>query len=159
MALPQSLGRFVVPGAHKVLFEPSECLWRVWALILNAVLPLLLSGWGFSFALGCGVSFLGGIQHSPVDVCSAVSSRKKRWVHVLLFHHLSSTGHSRKSKHPLPTTQETVLHMDITRWSIPKSDWLYSLQPEIEKLCIVSKNKTRSWLWFRSRTPYCQIET
>ena len=26
------------------------------------------------------------------------------------------------SKHSLPTTQETTLHMDITRWSIPKSD-------------------------------------
>ena len=26
------------------------------------------------------------------------------------------------SKYPLPTTQETTLHMDITRWSIPKSD-------------------------------------
>ena len=25
------------------------------------------------------------------------------------------------NKHPLPTTQETTLHMDITRWSIPKS--------------------------------------
>ena len=40
------------------------------------------------------------------------------------------TGHS---KHPLPTTQEKTLHMDITRWSIPKSDWLYSLQPKMEK--------------------------
>ena len=30
--------------------------------------------------------------------------------------------------HPLSTTQETTLHMGITRWSIPKSDWLYSLQ-------------------------------
>ena len=29
------------------------------------------------------------------------------------------TGHS---KHPLPTTQENTLHMDITRWSTPKSD-------------------------------------
>ena len=29
------------------------------------------------------------------------------------------TGHS---KHPLPTTQEKTLYMDITRWSIPKSD-------------------------------------
>ena len=29
------------------------------------------------------------------------------------------TGHS---KCPLPTTQEKTLHMDITRWSIPKSD-------------------------------------
>ena len=28
-------------------------------------------------------------------------------------------GHS---KHPLPTTQEKMLHMDITRWSTPKSD-------------------------------------
>ena len=26
------------------------------------------------------------------------------------------------SKHPLPSTQETTLHMDITRWSNPKSD-------------------------------------
>ena len=32
------------------------------------------------------------------------------------------------SKHPLSTTQENTLHMDITRWPIPKSDWLYSLQ-------------------------------
>ena len=30
------------------------------------------------------------------------------------------TGHS---KHPLPTAQETTLHMDITRWPITKSDW------------------------------------
>ena len=29
------------------------------------------------------------------------------------------TGHG---KHPLPTTQEKTLHMDITRWSTPKSD-------------------------------------
>ena len=35
------------------------------------------------------------------------------------------TGHS---KH-LPTTQEKTLHVDI-RWSTPKSDWLYSLQPK-----------------------------
>ena len=29
------------------------------------------------------------------------------------------TGHS---KHPVPTIQEKTLHMDITRWSTPKSD-------------------------------------
>ena len=29
------------------------------------------------------------------------------------------TGHN---KHPLPTTQEKTLHVDITRWSTPKSD-------------------------------------
>ena len=66
------------------------------------------------------------------------------------------TGHS---KHHLPTTQEKTLHMDITRWSILKSDWLYSLQPKMEKLYSVSKHKTRSWLWLRSWTPYCQIQT
>ena len=51
------------------------------------------------------------------------------------------TGHS---KHTLPTTQETTLHMDITRWSILKSDCLYSLQPKMERLYTVNKNKTRS---------------
>ena len=67
------------------------------------------------------------------------------------------TGHN---KHPLPTTQEKTLYMDITRWSTPKSDWLYSLQPKMETLYTVNKNKTRSWLWLlRSWTPYCQIQT
>ena len=50
-------------------------------------------------------------------------------------------GHS---KNPLPTTQENILHMDITRLSILKSDGLYSLQPKMEKLYTVSKNKTGS---------------
>ena len=42
-------------------------------MILNMILPLLLSCWGFSFALGHEVSFFGGIQHSFVDGCSAVN--------------------------------------------------------------------------------------
>ena len=33
-----------------------------------------------------------------------------------------SREHTGHSKHPLPTTQEKTLHMDITRWSTPKSD-------------------------------------
>ena len=32
-----------------------------------------------------------------------------------------------RSKHLLPTTWEKTLHMDITRWSISKADWLYSI--------------------------------
>ena len=72
---------------------------------------------------------------------------------------LLSREHTGHSKHPLPTTQEKTLHMDITRRSILKSDWLYSLQPKMEKLYTVSKNKTRSWLWLRRGTPYCQIQT
>ena len=34
--------------------------------------------------------------------------------------------------------------MDITRWSTLNSDCLYSLQPKMEKLYTVSKNKTRA---------------
>ena len=48
------------------------------------------------------------------------------------------TGHS---KHPLPTTQEKSLHMDITRWSTTKSHWFYSLQPKMEKLYTISKKQ------------------
>ena len=48
------------------------------------------------------------------------------------------TGHS---KYPLPTTQQKTLHMDINRWSTPKSDWLYSLQPKMEKLYTVKKTQ------------------
>ena len=33
--------------------------------------------------------------------------------------------------------------MDITGWSLRKSDWWYSLQPELEKLCTVSKKKKK----------------
>ena len=54
------------------MFEPSEALWHVWGLILNAILPLLQSCWGF-FALGHGVSFFGEIQHSSLDDHSTAS--------------------------------------------------------------------------------------
>ena len=47
-------------------------------------------------------------------------------------------GHS---KHPFPTAQEMTLPMEIIRWSVPKSYWLYSLQPKMEKFWTVSKNK------------------
>ena len=62
-----------VPGSWcaQSLFEPFKSLWWEWGLILNAILPLLPSCWGFSFVLGCGVSFFGGFQHSPVYGCSA----------------------------------------------------------------------------------------
>ena len=41
----------------------------------------------------------------------------------------------------LLTAQEKSLHMDIIRLSIPKLDWLYSLQPKMEKLYTVSKKR------------------
>ena len=49
------------------------------------------------------------------------------------------------SKHPLPTTQEKTLHMDITKWSTPKSDTffaakdgeaLYSQQKQVWELTV-----------------------
>ena len=47
-----------VPGSWctQDLFEPAECLWQELGLILKVNLPLIPSFWGFSFALGCGVS-------------------------------------------------------------------------------------------------------
>ena len=55
------------------------------------------------------------------------------------------TGHS---KHPFPATQEKDVHMDITRWSTPKSDLiiffaakdgeaLYSQQKQGQGLTVV----------------------
>ena len=58
------------------------------------------------------------------------------------------------SRYPLATIQETTLCVDITRWSIPKSDCLHILQLKMENLYTVSKNKTWSWLWLRSWTPF-----
>ena len=65
------------------------------------------------------------------------------------------TGHS---KHPFPIIQGMTLYMDITQWSILKSDWLYSLQPKMDRLYTVNKNKTWSWLCLISWTPYCKIQ-
>ena len=53
-----------------------------------------------------------------------------------------SREHSGHSRHLLPTAKEIIIHMDITRWSLSKSDWLFSLQLKMEKLYTVSKNKT-----------------
>ena len=71
---------------------------------------------------------------------------------------VSSKEHTGHRTHPFPTTQETALHMDITRWSTSKSYWLYSLQLKMEKLYTVSKNTTWSWLWLRSSAPYGKMQ-
>ena len=39
-----------------------------------------------------------------------------------LFNRVQLREHTGHSKHSLPATQERTLHMDITRWSILKSD-------------------------------------
>ena len=63
---------------HLVLVCARFCLrllsvWQVCDFILNQIAPLLLSCWGFSFAAGCRVYFLGGIRHFPVDGRPAAS--------------------------------------------------------------------------------------
>ena len=59
---PQSLMGSLDPGAQKVLFEPSRHLWQLWGLILNVILPLLPSYWGFSFAMDMVYLFLVEFQ-------------------------------------------------------------------------------------------------
>ena len=60
--------------------------------------------------------------------------------------------HADHSKHPFPTTQEMMLHMDITRWSIMKSDKLCSLQLKMDKHYTISKNKT-----LKNKTPDLEL--
>ena len=48
------------PDEHNVLLEPSECLWQVWGLILNVILPLLPSCWSSPLSLDMGYHFLLG---------------------------------------------------------------------------------------------------
>ena len=100
-------------------------------------------------------------QMSPAPAAIGLQPHKKLQVRSS---HVSQSNHRpmRNTKMPLSNPGnrgEKTLYMDITRWSTPKSDWLYSLQQKMEKLYTVSKNKTRSWLWLRSWAPYCQIQT
>ena len=53
------------------VFEPSECLWWEWGLILNTNLPLLPSCWGFFFALGHRVSPHGCSLNATQPPCSS----------------------------------------------------------------------------------------
>ena len=67
--------------------------------------------------------------------------------------HPSGSSQCTSPEHPVPCIEpglvicftydnvHAILHMDITRWSIPESHWLYSSQLKMEKLYIVSKNK------------------
>ena len=66
-------------------------------------------------------------SNGKVWPCSTEWSRAKT-NRVLPREHIGHSGH------PLQTTQEKTLHMDITRCSTSKADWLYSLQPKMEKL-------------------------
>ena len=57
----------------------TRFVWALWAYLVGKGIDSkcnftpLPSCWGFSFALACGVSFFGGIQHSLVNGRSAVT--------------------------------------------------------------------------------------
>ena len=63
------------------------------------------------------------------------------------------------SNHHFSTAQEMILHMNITKWPIPKSNQLHSLWLKMEKLFTDSKNKTWSWLWLRSSASHHKIQS
>ena len=50
-----------------------------------------------------------------------------------------------------------MIKMVNGQFSILESDWLYSLQPKMERLYAVNKNRTGSWLWLRSWTPIAKL--
>ena len=91
------------------LFEPSECLWWVRCLILNTISPLLLSCWGFSFALAHGVSFFlvgSNIHHQWFsNEVQFWSSQGRRCAYVLLLHHF-------------PFLQHLKLYLELSRHGI-----------------------------------------
>ena len=60
-----------------------------------------------------------------------------------------SREHAIHSKQSFPTTQEMTLYMDITRWSIPKSDYFLCSQRWKGSIQSV-KTRPGGWLWLRS---------
>ena len=57
------------------------------------------------------------------------------------------TGHS---KHPLPTTQEKTLHMDITRWSKTEIRLIIFFAAKDGEALYSQQNKTGNKLWLKS---------
>ena len=66
--------------------------------------------------------------------------------------------HTDHSKHPLPTAQEKTLHRHHQMVDTEIRLILFFAAKDGEAL-YGQQNKTGSWLWLRSWTPYCQIQT
>ena len=95
-----------------VLFEPSERLWWERGLMLNANSPLLPSCWGFSFALGCGVS-----PHS----CS--SAMQPQLQHLSFCWGFSDLGHGVSPDGSSSAAQLTKMEKLYTVSKKKKKDW------------------------------------
>ena len=143
---------YMTPMYRNYLFHPNH---HVSTILVTQLHAIPLKNTDFLFIIGDGNAKVGsqeiprGIGKFGLGVQNEAEQRQQNFAEKTQW----------SSKHPLPKTQEKTLHVDITRWSIPKSDWLYSLQPKMDKLYTVSKKKTRSWLWLKSWTLYCQIQT
>ena len=122
---------------------------KTWSWLCAQILNLLPKSESEDSLLLHGKSYSGQYLQ-VIKICKCVVASVVIATISIGYHH---------NKHPLPTTQERTLRVDLTRWSTMKSDWLYSLQPKMEKLYLVSKSKTGSWWWLGSWTPYCQIQT
>ena len=93
----QSLWGLWVLVCTRFCLSPLSISGQYGVLILNMILPLIPSCWGFSFTLGCGVSFFSGIQRKDLKFsCQWLfsselqfsSSHRRRCAHVLLLCHL-----------------------------------------------------------------------
>ena len=73
----------------------------------------------FIQSLGDWNAKVGSQETSGVTGKFGLGIRNEAGQRLIEFCQKKCTGHS---KHPLPTTQEKILHIDITRWSTPKSD-------------------------------------
>ena len=64
--------------------------------------------------------------------------------------------HTGQGKHPLATTWVNTTH-GHNQMVNTEIRLIILFAAEEGELYTISKNKTRSWLWLRSWTPYCQI--
>ena len=108
------------------LFEPFEHLWQGWGLIINApptiLLGLLLCPWKWCI-------FLGGIQHSPVDGCSAAScnfealtgDEHTSFYSAILCGMLSGFHGSSMDENFIPTSRVIQLIGPLSLWQYPSA--------------------------------------
>ena len=71
------------------------------------------------FTLGDWNAKVGSQEIPRVTSKFGLGVQNEKWQGLIRILPREHTGHS---QHPIPTTREKTLHMDITRWSIPKSN-------------------------------------
>ena len=113
-----------------------------WTLILSSA----TSTTGHCFHFGSIFSFfLELFLHSSPAAYLAPTNLRISLSYLFAFSHCSWGSQGKNT--------EVVCH-SLLQWTT----FCQNSPPKMEKLYTVSKNKTRSWLWLRSWTPYCQIQ-